>query len=187
MGKTRLALELAARLENGYRHGVRLVELAALADPLLVPQTVAAALDVPEESDRPLQATLLGVLRDKHLLIVMDNCEHVVVACALLVDTLLRDCPDVRVLATSREALGVAGEVTWRVPPLSVPDPVLSPSVEIVARSEAVRLFVERATATLPGFALTERTASDCSVAVAVRRRRATRRCARQSTGATRY
>lgn len=159
VGKTRLALEVAASLLDDYPHGVRLVELAALTDPVLVPQVVAAALDVREESGSPLLATLIDSLHDKQLLIVLDNCEHLVEACGVLVDALLSGCPDLRVLATSREALGIGGEVVWRVPALSVADLMLPLPTEAIARSEAVRLFVERASAALPGFALTERTA----------------------------
>src|SRR5450755_2302556 len=117
-----------------------------------------AALAVREESGRPLLVTLADTLRGKHLLILLDNCEHLVQACGVLVDDLLRSCPDLSVLVTSREALGVAGEITWRVPPLSVPDEE-QPSAAAIAPSEAVRLFVERATAAQRGFALTDRTA----------------------------
>ena len=121
VGKTRLALEVAARLFDEYPHSVRLVELAALTDAVLVPQVVAAALDVREESGRPVEASLADALHGKHLLIVLDNCEHLVKACGVLVDGLLRSCPSLSVLVTSREVLGIAGEVTWRVPPLSMP------------------------------------------------------------------
>src|SRR5207237_2848216 len=102
-GKTRLALQVAADLLEEYPDGVWLAELAALADPALVPQTVAAALGVREEPGRPLTQTLLDYLRPKLLLLVLDNCEHLLAACAQLADTLLRGCPNLRLLASSRE------------------------------------------------------------------------------------
>src|SRR5262249_36261715 len=103
-GKTRLALEVAAGLAPGYADGVWLVELAALADPLLVPHVAASALGVVEEPGRPLGATLVDALRPRALLLLLDNCEHLVAACAALADLLLRNCPRLRILATSRQA-----------------------------------------------------------------------------------
>ncbi|MBI3962615.1 MAG: AAA family ATPase, partial [Deinococcus sp.] len=114
-GKTRLALQVAAELVETFANGVWLVELAALADPALVPQVVAAALGVREEPGRPLIETLTDSLRPKQLLLVLDNCEHLAVACAALATTLLRSCPGLRLLMTSREKLGIIGETTWRV------------------------------------------------------------------------
>ena len=121
VGKTRLALEAAAGARATHPQGVWLVELAALADPALVPQAVAAVLGVREEPGRPLLATLADALRPRTLLLVLDNCEHLLDACARLAGALLRGCPRVRLLATSREPLGVAGEAAWPVPPLPVP------------------------------------------------------------------
>lgn len=146
VGKTRLSLEVGAALLDAYPEGVWLVELGDLADPRLVLQTVAAALGV-RESGRPRLAALIDELRSKHLLLLLDNCEHLVGACAALVEPLLRACPDVRVLATSRETLGVAGEVFWPVPSLSLPDLASASGATpaAIGRSEAVRLFVERA------------------------------------------
>ena len=112
-GKTRLALQVAADLLEAYAQGVWLVELAALADPALVPQSAASALGVREEPGRPLTATLTDYLRPKSLLLVLDNCEHLLSACAQLADTLLRACPNLRILASSREGLGIAGELTY--------------------------------------------------------------------------
>jgi predicted ATPase len=100
---------------------VWLAELASLADPALVPQAVAAVLGVQEQPGRPLLATLADALRTQQVLLVLDNCEHLVAACATLVDTLLRACPALEILATSREAVGVAGETVWWVPSLAVP------------------------------------------------------------------
>ena len=157
-GKTRLALAVATDLAHAFPDGVHWVELAALTDPDLVPQAVAAALGVREEPGRPPRDTLRTALQPRHLLLVLDNCEHLVAACAHLVEALLRVCPGLRILATSREALGVAGETLRRVPSLSVPpDDVLT--VDEIGRYEAVRLFVERTAAVQPAFALTPTTA----------------------------
>jgi predicted ATPase/class 3 adenylate cyclase len=154
-GKTRLAVHLAADLLERYPQGVWLVELAPLADPALVPQALATVLGVREDANRPLPATLAEVLRPKQLLLLLDNCEHLIEACAQLADALLRACPHVQVLATSREALGIAGETAWRVPSLALPAPQHLPPLESLLQSEAVRLFVDRAVAAQPHFALT--------------------------------
>src|SRR6202022_3230623 len=135
------------------------VELAALADPTLVPQTVASALGVREQPGRPLTETLVDYLRPKSLLFVLDNCEHLLDACAQLADHLLRSCPRLRLLASSREGLGIAGERSYRVPSLAVPDPTPRPSVERLTEYAAVLLFVERAEFAQASFALTDRNA----------------------------
>jgi non-specific serine/threonine protein kinase len=159
-GKTRLALQAAADALEQYPDGVWLAELAALADPGPVPHVVAAAVGVREEPGRPLLATLTDALRPRRLLLLLDNCEHLVDACARLADALLRACPRLVVLATSREPLGIAGETVWRVPSLPVPGdgagwpPAGGPSVDDLAGFAAVRLFCERAAAVQPGFAL---------------------------------
>ena len=158
-GKTRFALKVANNLAGTYQDGAWLVELAPLADGELVGHTVAEAVGVREETDRPLIATLEGHLSSKKLLLILDNCEHLIEAAARLSETLLDSCPDLRVLATSREALNVAGELTWQVVPLSVPDAGLSPTVEKMAGYESVRLFVERASYRQPYFALTQENA----------------------------
>jgi predicted ATPase/class 3 adenylate cyclase len=158
-GKTRLALQAAADVLEQYPDGVWLTELGALADPELVPQAAGAAAGVREEPGRPLLATLTDALRPKRLLLVLDNCEHLLDACARLADALLRACPQVRILATSREPLGMAGEAPYRVPSLALPEPGSRPSVEALTHYEAVRLFVERATVVQPTFALTGRNA----------------------------
>lgn len=158
-GKTRLAFEVASGVVGTYANGVWLVELAALTDPTLVPQAVASALGVPEQADRPMIETLSAYFRSRELLLVLDNCEHLTVACAVLVETLLRMCPNLRVLATSREPLHIAGELIWRVPSLSLPDPQSLPPVELLMQFEAVRLFIERAAVVLPGYALSAQNA----------------------------
>jgi len=154
-GKSRLAFQVAAEALEDFADGVWIVELASLADPALVPQAIASVLSVPEQPGRPLKDTLADALRHKALLLVLDNCEHLQPACALLVDVLLRRCPQLRILATSRAALGVPGETLWRIPSLSLPDHGRVPSLVDLQQYEAVRLFVERARAGQPTFALT--------------------------------
>lgn len=158
-GKTRLAVEVGRAGLDRYPDGVWLVELAALADAALVTQTVGAVFGMRETPAEPIATALATTFRGRSLLLVMDNCEHVVDACARLADDLLRSCPDLRVLATSREALGITGEIAWRVPSLPVPDPRQLPPLAELAQNPAVRLLVERAMAVQPRFVLTERNA----------------------------
>jgi non-specific serine/threonine protein kinase len=159
-GKTRLAIEVARNLLESLPDGAWVVELAALSDPSLVPQSVAIALGLREESGRPLVEMLAEHLSSRTLLLVIDNCEHVAAACASLVQELLAAAPGIRILATSRQGLGVPGETLWRIPSLSVPDPGGAPlSRQAVNRFESVRLFVERAAAVQPTFALTDQNA----------------------------
>jgi predicted ATPase/DNA-binding SARP family transcriptional activator/DNA-binding CsgD family transcriptional regulator len=159
-GKTRLALEVARDLLGAYPDGVWLVELAGLSEGDLVPQAVAAALGVKERPGQPLTVTLGEFLGAKQTLLVVDNCEHLLEATAALVDILLDSCSRLRILATSREALDVMGEVRWTVPPLSVPEPQGRPSsedpssFEVLEGYESVRLFVERARGRDPAFSL---------------------------------
>ena len=158
-GKTRLALEVATRFAPSRPNSARLVELAPLAEAALVPQAVAAAFGIDEEPNRALIETLQRRLLRYEGLLVLDNCEHLIEACADLVDRLLGRCRRIRILATSREALRVDGEVAWVVPPLSVP--VENASMRNMARSEAVQLFVDRALQVSPGFELNANNASD--------------------------
>ena len=167
VGKTRLALETALRHRkyatrpgHAYADGVWLVELAALADPALVPQTVATALGLPDDPRHPLVQTLVDFLKPRALMLVMDNCEHVIDACAALAERLLLACPRLRILATSREALRIAGETCLRVPSLAVPDPRQPARPDQLTTYEAVRLFLDRAAAATPGFVLTDQNAS---------------------------
>jgi predicted ATPase/DNA-binding SARP family transcriptional activator len=153
-GKTRLVLEVARDLVGSYPDGVWLVELAGLSEETLVPQAVAEALRVREQPGQPLTDTLVDALRAKNILLVLDNCEHLVDATARLTDALLNACSRLRVLATSRESLVVAGEVKWLVHSLSVPDPHRSCTVAELESSAAVRLFTERARQRDPTFAL---------------------------------
>ncbi len=158
-GKTRLALQVAAELLEVFTDGVWLADLSSLSHPDLVPQTVGSALGLREQPGRQLVETLSDLLRPKSLLLLLDNCEHLLVACAQLVHSLLRACPNLRILATSRERLGIAGETAWRLPSLSLPDPQRLPPLERLTEYEAVRLFVERAAAVLPSFAATTQNA----------------------------
>jgi non-specific serine/threonine protein kinase len=144
-GKTRLAIEVASRLVDAFADGVWLVELAALSDPGLVPQAVAQALEVKEQPMRPVIETLSDYLASKKLLLVLDNVEHLLEPCVRLVDQIVRRSPDITVLVTSRERLGMAGELTYRVPSLTVPATNETLTPETVSRYEGVRLFVERA------------------------------------------
>jgi predicted ATPase/DNA-binding CsgD family transcriptional regulator len=153
-GKTRLALEVARALLEAYPDGVWLVELAPLSEEVLVPKAVAEALEVPERPAGPLADTLAEVLRNRELLLVLDNCEHLLEASARLVDKLLDSCPRLSILATSREALRVEGEVRWPVPPLSVPERQGTPSSEELEAYESVHLFGERARERDPSFSL---------------------------------
>jgi predicted ATPase len=155
-GKTRLALALAARQLPAFPDGAWFTDLAPTSDPALVPKTVAAALGLRELPDLSPTASVIDHARARTMLLVLDNCEHVVAACAALAEALLRACPDLRIVATSRERLGTPGEVAWRVPSLSVPDAGEPPAAEALAGYPAVRLFVERARSVRPDFRLTE-------------------------------
>lgn len=158
-GKTRLALQIAADMLDEFDDGVWMIELAALSDPNLVPQAIASTIGVREEPGRPILQTLADHLKAKRTLIVLDNCEHLLEPCATLCDQLLRSCPQLYILATSREGLNIAGETTYRVPSLSLPDPRKSLSPEDLAAFEAVRLFTERAQAAQPSFTVTPQNA----------------------------
>jgi predicted ATPase/DNA-binding CsgD family transcriptional regulator len=163
IGKTRLALQVAAEVPTQYPDGVWFVQLADLSEPALVPQAVAAELAVKEQRDRPLVDTLASRLQPMHLLLVLDNCEHLLNACAQLAHSLLTTCPDLRILATSREPLHVIGEVEWLVPSLSLPDAQNLPPVEDLIGYEAIRLFLDRAEASVPSFTVTDQNAPTIS------------------------
>jgi predicted ATPase/DNA-binding XRE family transcriptional regulator len=162
-GKTRLALEAAARLADSFPDGLWVVELAPLTDPRLVPLAVAAVLEVREEQGRPVTDTLVEVVGQKCLLLLLDNCEHLIEACASIASALLRSCARVRIVATSREPLGIAGEATRRVPSLSLVDPrylnhVADP-IAAAREAEAVQLFLDRARLSTTAFELTRENA----------------------------
>ena len=158
-GKTRLSLEIGADLVNVFADGVWFIELASLTDPSLLPQAAATAVGLREEPGRSLLESLSGYLRPKTALLILDNCEHMVEASAHFAETLLRNCPVLRILTSSREALSIPGEASYRVPPLSVPDAYALEKLNSPMQYEAVRLFVERATTVLPSFTLTEKDA----------------------------
>ena len=160
-GKTRLSLEVGAELLNEFEHGVWFVELAPLADPALVLQSIAAKFGVHEKSGDTLNRLLIEYLNPRQTLLLVDNCEHLIEPCALILAELLQNCPDLKVLATSREMLGISGEIVWTVPPLSMPE--IQPwkntasaqdALHSYQQSEAVRLFVTRAAANSPDFQL---------------------------------
>jgi predicted ATPase len=160
-GKTRLALELARGAESSFPTGAALVELASLEDEQLVPDAVAAALDVRALSEQEPLDAVSEFLAARRLLLVLDNCEHLLSAAAALADVLLRSAPQLTIVATSREPLRVPGEVVFRVPSLGMPDPDVGLSPSELLEYEAVRLFVERAVAAAPGFVLDSENAAD--------------------------
>jgi predicted ATPase/DNA-binding SARP family transcriptional activator len=155
-GKTRLALEAARARMSASRDGVWLVELAGLSDPALVPGATASALGLTLPSQRPDLEELSAQLAESQALLILDNCEHLVAACAAIAEHLLATCPGLSILATSREPLRVPGEVTWRVPSLTLPSPGRSASPVELASYEAVRLFCERAADVAASFALSD-------------------------------
>ncbi len=159
IGKSRLALHVAHDVRRAFSAGTFLVELANVRDPMLVPQAVAAALGIHDRSTRAPEAVLVDYLADKQVLLVLDNCEHLLGACSRLVAVLLAAAPRLRILATSREHLGIVAEQTWPVPPLSVPagsDSSTSQQEGRPYQREALTLFEQRAAAALPGFTINE-------------------------------
>lgn len=154
-GKTRLALAVAADMVDAEPDGVFLVELAASVDGRVLPATVASVLSVTLDPNQDALDLLAGVLSGKRLLLVLDNCEHLSQACALFAHRLLHACPTLRMLATSREPLDIDGEMVWRVPSLPVPEAEPAASFDEIARSDAVRLFCDRARFVQSDFALT--------------------------------
>jgi non-specific serine/threonine protein kinase len=160
IGKTRLSQQVASQLLEEYSHGVWLVELASVSDPALVPQTVAAVFAIQQDSEHTLIEMLIHVLRPKMALLILDNCEHLLDACAGLADNLLKNCPNLKILATSREALGIIGEAHYLVPSLTIPDIQQIVSIEKLNDYESVRLFDERAQLIQMDFAVTRENAS---------------------------
>ncbi|MDV6268363.1 protein kinase domain-containing protein [Rhodococcus globerulus] len=156
VGKTRLALRVASNVQRDFADGVWLVELGELHDESLVVGAVAAELGVRDQSSRPLTEILVEFLATRTLLLVLDNCEQVIDAVAALAEVLLRACPQLRILTTSREPLGIGGESVLRVSPLAVPDPDREPSLRGLPRYDALTLFAERAAAAVRGFEITE-------------------------------
>jgi non-specific serine/threonine protein kinase len=159
IGKTRLALEVVTELAASFRDGVYMVELASLSDPRMVSQAIASALGIRTDQDSAPSSLLITALEERHMLLLLDNCEHVLAECAPLVETLLHACPELHLLATSREPLEVAGETVWRVKVLPAPATSELPPIELLARYEAIQLFCERAGESSPHFLLTPRNA----------------------------
>ena len=160
IGKSRLSVQLGAELIDDYADGVWLVELAPLTDARLVPQALASVLGVKEEAGRPVMEALRKHVQDRQLLVILDNCEHVVHACADLAKQLLQAGPQLKVLASSREVLRVAGETVYQVPTLSAPEPGQQVALDALAHHDAVRLFIDRVSAVQPGFVLSDRNAA---------------------------
>lgn len=161
-GKTRLSLKVAQDLVGEFEHGIWFIELASIFDPAFVPQTVASALNIRERAGQPLMDTLLNELSARQLLLVLDNCEHLISACAQFAQSSLQTCPGLKILATSREVLGITGEAAWVVPPLSLPrsqpwtDPASAQeALQLYQESESIQLFVTRAQALSSDFRLT--------------------------------
>ncbi len=155
-GKSRLSLQAANFVMENYPHGAWLVELASLADPGIIPTTIAQVLGVQERPGKRITDLLVDFLRYKQLLLILDNCEHLLEACANLADRLLHNCPNLTILASSRELLGVEGEAPYSVPPMILPDVRQLPSLEQFRAYDAVRLFSERAQVVSDGFEITQ-------------------------------
>ncbi|MEZ4869279.1 MAG: tetratricopeptide repeat protein [Caldilineaceae bacterium] len=154
-GKTRLAIQVATDLIDSFADGVWWTELASLSDGALVPAAVAKTLGVTVRADEPILQSVCHFLGEKTLLLVIDNCEHLVDACAQLVDDLLRHCPNLQILATSREALSVPVEAIWQAPTLAVPEATAVVLTDVLGQFACIRLFCERAAAVQPDFRLT--------------------------------
>lgn len=157
-GKTRLSLQVASGMLEQFKDGVWLIELAPISEPALVPNTVANVLRLRVEDSRPLMDVVVDWLRDKEALLILDNCEHLIDACAQFANTVLQHCRGVRIFASSREALGIAGEIAYRVPSLPTPNEPMD--IQQLETFESVQLFIQRTTLTLPTFQLTNENAS---------------------------
>ena len=151
-GKTRLSLQVAADLLDHFDHGVWFVELAPLADPDLIPQTILSAIGINEQPSKTPLEILKEYLHEKKLLIILDNCEHLIEASAKVTNSLLNAAPHLKIMVSSREALGVKGELSYPVPSLSLPDVKHLPTIEQLSRYEAVQLFIDRAQLVAPHF-----------------------------------
>ncbi len=161
IGKTRLSLQVAAEIVNDFPDGVWFVELAPIRDGHLVLQAIASVIGVKDEPGLTVSDALVAYVRDRKLLLVLDNCEHVVAACADIAKAILQAGKDARILASSRESLNISGEAIYPVPPLEVPMAEARISIDAVLQSEATRFFAERASAMQPSFKLTEQNAAN--------------------------
>lgn len=164
IGKTRLALAASDDLVGAFADGVWWVDLASLRDSAQVPQAIISTLHIQESRDRSLLDAIVDYLHDKTMVLLLDNCEHLIDACTPLIESLLSSAPSIHILATSREVLGIAGEMAWRVPSLSVPSmqdigPLGSGPISSLLQYDSIRLFADRAAMTLPTFSLTDKNA----------------------------
>ena len=159
-GKTRLSIQIANELLDRYPDGVWLVELSPLSDPTLLPQVIVSTLGLIEQSSSPCMKVLIDFLKSKQALLLLDNCEHLIQACAQIADGLLHTCPQIRILTSSREPFNIAGETVYLVPSLTRPDIRNLPALESLKQYEAIKLFIDRATSAISTFALTEQNAS---------------------------
>jgi len=155
VGKSRLAIELATSRKGAFQDGVWIIQLGPLTDESLISQSVAAALNIREQPDQEMLGTLLDFVRNREILLILDNCEHLIRGCALFAETALSHAPNLRIIATSRESLGITGEIQWRVPSLNLPD-LQQSSLEQARSSEAIELFHQRAREVNNRFVLTE-------------------------------
>ena len=159
IGKTRLSIQVASREENDFPNGIWLVEFAPISDPALVPQVILTTLSLSEQTGRSPLRTLSDFLQAKRALLILDNCEHLITACAQICNDLLTQCPKLKILATSREPLNISGETIWQVTTLSIPERGKLSLTDLLLSFESIRLFVERATAVNSEFVLTEQNA----------------------------
>lgn len=155
-GKSRLSLQIGMECLPQFSDGVWLVELAPVTDPALIPQALLSTFSLREDRHRSVLEVLIDYLRAKTLLLILDNCEHLIEACAQISEALLQACPKLRILASSREALGLTGEVAYRVPSLTAPNPENLPPLDQLRNADSIRLFIERAATAKPGFTLTD-------------------------------
>jgi predicted ATPase/class 3 adenylate cyclase len=155
-GKSRLSLQVGMESLPEFSDGAWLVELAPVTDPALVPQTLLSTFNLREDRHRSVLDVLIDYLRGKNLLLLLDNCEHLIEACAQISDSLLQACPKLHILASSREALGITGEFAYRVPSLNTPNPEKLPPLDQLEKADSIRLFIERAATAKPGFILTD-------------------------------
>ncbi|MCS7224303.1 MAG: tetratricopeptide repeat protein [Armatimonadetes bacterium] len=159
VGKTRLSLQVGAEILEDFPGGVWFIELAPITDGAFIPSAIASALSLREEPGKEVMNLIIGYLRDRDCLLVLDNCEHLLDDSARLADRLLKACPKIKILASSRQALGVPGEITWRVPSLPTPEPTKKIQPDQMLHYASVRLFEERARTANPSFEINEETA----------------------------
>ncbi|MBK8550390.1 MAG: adenylate/guanylate cyclase domain-containing protein [Ignavibacteria bacterium] len=159
-GKTRLAMQTAADVIDDFANGVFIAELASVSDPSFILQTLMSSLGIKEETGKSLEETLTGYLKDKEILIILDNCEHLINECSGLAEKLIRNCPSLKIIATSREALNCVGEQTYILPSLSIPDASVNNTAEKITNYESVRLFIERALSVNQNFRVNNKNAT---------------------------